>query len=64
VIACAARQRSPFSGAGSFAAIAPVRAVTGIFQGILLFFLLACDILILFRVKFLRPLAARLGAAE
>ncbi len=26
-------------------------AVTGIFQGILLFFLLACDLLILYRVR-------------
>ncbi len=32
-------------------------AVTGIFQGILLFFLLACDILILFRVRLARPRA-------
>jgi ABC-type uncharacterized transport system permease subunit len=34
-------------------------AVTGIFQGVLLFFLLACDALILYRVRFGRPLAAK-----
>ncbi|MGH6931625.1 MAG: ABC transporter permease [Dongiaceae bacterium] len=34
-------------------------AVTGIFQGILLFFLLACDILILYRVRFGRRVPAR-----
>jgi ABC-type uncharacterized transport system permease subunit len=39
-------------------------AVTGIFQGILLFFLLACDILILFRVRLSRPAAVRAGAAK
>lgn len=39
-------------------------AVTGIFQGILLFFLLACDILILFRIRLPRSTAARVGAAE
>jgi simple sugar transport system permease protein len=39
-------------------------AVTGIFQGILLFFLLACDIFILFRVRMVRPSAVRIGAAE
>ncbi len=39
-------------------------AVTGIFQGILLFFLLACDILILYRIKVLRPQPLRPGAAE
>jgi ABC-type uncharacterized transport system permease subunit len=39
-------------------------AVTGIFQGILLFFLLACDILILYRIRLVRPLTVRLGAAE
>ena len=33
-------------------------AVTGIFQGVLLFFLLACDALILYRVRFGRRLAA------
>jgi general nucleoside transport system permease protein len=30
-------------------------AVTGIFQGVLLFFLLGCDVLILYRVRFARP---------
>jgi simple sugar transport system permease protein len=39
-------------------------AVTGIFQGILLFFLLACDILIRFRIRLPRPAGARTGAAE
>jgi simple sugar transport system permease protein len=39
-------------------------AVTGIFQGILLFFLLACDILILFRIRLARPRAKAIGAAE
>jgi simple sugar transport system permease protein len=39
-------------------------AVTGIFQGILLFFLLACDILILFRVRLSKPATARAGAAQ
>ena len=39
-------------------------AVTGIFQGVLLFFLLACDILILFRVRLARPPGTPLGAAE
>jgi simple sugar transport system permease protein len=38
-------------------------AVTGIFQGILLFFLLGCDLLILYRVKRVRPAAALAGAA-
>lgn len=36
-------------------------AVTGIFQGVLLFFLLACDLLILYRIRLGRP-AAREGA--
>jgi simple sugar transport system permease protein len=36
-------------------------AVTGIFQGVLLFFLLACDVLILYRLRGRRPSAA--GAA-
>jgi len=35
-------------------------AVTGIFQGVLLFFLLGCDLLILYRVRLARP--AALGA--
>jgi len=39
-------------------------AVTGIFQGILLFLLLACDILILYRFQFANPRARPLGAAE
>jgi general nucleoside transport system permease protein len=39
-------------------------AVTGIFQGILLFFLLACDILILFRVRMRPAQPARARAAE
>jgi len=39
-------------------------AVTGIFQGILLFFLLACDILILFRVRVVSAPRARRQAAE
>jgi general nucleoside transport system permease protein len=39
-------------------------AVTGIFQGILLFFLLACDILILYRPRFFSPRAKAIGAAE
>ena len=30
-------------------------AVTGIFQGVLLFFLLACDVLILYRLRVPRP---------
>ncbi len=35
-------------------------AVTGIFQGILLFYLLACDLLILYRVRIgQRALAAK-----
>lgn len=33
-------------------------AVTGIFQGVLLFFLLACDALILFRIRWRKPGAA------
>ncbi len=37
-------------------------AVTGIFQGILLFFLLGCDILILYRIKRVRPLPSISGA--
>ncbi len=32
-------------------------AVTGIFQGVLLFFLLGCDVLILYRVRAVRPAA-------
>jgi simple sugar transport system permease protein len=36
-------------------------AVTGIFQGVLLFFLLGCDLLILYRIRLTRPRA--LGAA-
>lgn len=39
-------------------------AVTGIFQGILLFLLLACDILILFRFQLASPRAKAIGAAE
>ncbi len=39
-------------------------AVTGIFQGILLFVLLACDILILFRVRMARPQVKRIGVAK
>jgi simple sugar transport system permease protein len=39
-------------------------AVTGVFQGVLLFLLLACDILILFRVRLSGPRAAPAGAAE
>ncbi len=39
-------------------------AVTGIFQGILLFLLLACDILILYRFQLASPRAKALGAAE
>ncbi len=35
-------------------------AVTGIFQGVLLFFLLACDVLILYRVRVVRHPAAEL----
>jgi simple sugar transport system permease protein len=38
-------------------------AVASIFQGVLLFFLLACDILILFRVRFGRPQGKPVGAA-
>lgn len=34
-------------------------AVTGIFQGVLLFFLLGCDTLILYRIRFARPRTAR-----
>ncbi|HTP83647.1 MAG TPA: ABC transporter permease [Alphaproteobacteria bacterium] len=34
-------------------------AVTGIFQGVLLFFLLACDVLILYRVRIVRRGAAK-----
>ena len=37
-------------------------AVTGIFQGVLLFYLLGCDILILFRLKRRRPVATVAGA--
>ncbi len=37
-------------------------AVTGIFQGVLLFYLLGCDILILFRLKRRRPLPTVAGA--
>jgi simple sugar transport system permease protein len=39
-------------------------AVTGIFQGILLFFLLACDILILYRVRLGRQAAVRQATAS
>jgi hypothetical protein len=39
-------------------------AVTGIFQGVLLFFLLACDILILYRLRLRRTPALRLGAGD
>jgi simple sugar transport system permease protein len=39
-------------------------AVTGVFQGVLLFLLLACDILILFRVRLAGPRATSAGAAE
>ena len=38
-------------------------AVTGVFQGMLLFFLLASDVLIKYRVRFGRPSAALSGAA-
>ena len=37
-------------------------AVTGIFQGVLLFFLLACDVLILYRLRVLKPRAASASA--
>ena len=37
-------------------------AVTGIFQGVLLFYLLGCDILILFRLKRRQPVATVAGA--
>ncbi len=37
-------------------------AVTGIFQGVLLFYLLGCDILILYRLKRLRPAPIVAGA--
>jgi simple sugar transport system permease protein len=33
-------------------------AVTGIFQGVLLFFLLACDVLILYRLRGPKPAVA------
>jgi general nucleoside transport system permease protein len=36
-------------------------AVTGIFQGVLLFFLLGCDLMILYRFRIIRP--AALGAS-
>jgi simple sugar transport system permease protein len=39
-------------------------AVTGIFQGILLFFLLGCDILILYRLKRRVPVQPVMSAAE
>ncbi|THD43981.1 MAG: ABC transporter permease [Bradyrhizobium sp.] len=39
-------------------------AVTGIFQGVLLFLLLACDILILYRPRLARPSGANAGAAR
>jgi general nucleoside transport system permease protein len=39
-------------------------AVTGIFQGILLFFLLGCDILILYRLKRRAPVQPVMSAAE
>jgi simple sugar transport system permease protein len=39
-------------------------AVTGIFQGVLLFLLLACDILILYRVRLAGPRATPAGAVE
>ena len=39
-------------------------AVTGIFQGILLFFLLGCDILIRYRVRRVRPAQLTVSAAE
>jgi simple sugar transport system permease protein len=39
-------------------------AVAGIFQGILLFFLLACEILILFRPRMQWPRSPRLGAGK
>ena len=39
-------------------------AVTGIFQGILLFFLLGCDLLIRYRIRRVRPAAAPIGIAE
>jgi len=38
-------------------------AVTGIFQGILLFFLLGCDMLILYRPRFRRPATVQPGPA-
>ena len=39
-------------------------AVTGIFQGVLLFFLLACDVLILYRLRVAKPRASVSGAGE
>ena len=38
-------------------------AVTGIFQGVLLFFLLGCDALILYRIKFSEPSVAKASKA-
>ena len=39
-------------------------AVTGIFQGVLLFFLLACDALIAFRIRWRKPGAAVMARAQ
>jgi simple sugar transport system permease protein len=39
------------------------KAVTGVFQGLLLFALLACDTLILYRVRFARTEAPRVASA-
>ena len=39
------------------------KALTGVFQGLLLFFLLACDVLILYRLRFVARSAGR-GAPE
>jgi simple sugar transport system permease protein len=39
-------------------------AITGIFQGVLLFYLLGADILILYRLKRIRPVVLALGPAE
>jgi simple sugar transport system permease protein len=37
------------------------RSLTGVFQGLLLFSLLACDTLLLFRVRFTAPLAVKMA---
>ena len=40
------------------------KAVTGVFQGLLLFLVLGSDVLIRYRIRIVRPVPAKAGSAE